>query len=91
MTRSLRLIGLCIVAVLACPAMLWAQFPSELVGFNGPPIGVVETSQEMFRLFYLRVVAERWQDIKPRRDQMLWVGSVRRNDAFVFEDQGNAY
>ncbi|MCH7814266.1 MAG: hypothetical protein IID40_09625, partial [Planctomycetes bacterium] len=35
--------------VLTCPGLLLAQFPSETVGFNGPPIDDVATSQEMFR------------------------------------------
>lgn len=41
--------GICLAAVLCAPTA-WAQFPSELVGFNGPPIDDESTSQEMFRL-----------------------------------------
>ncbi|MFH1745916.1 MAG: dockerin type I domain-containing protein [Planctomycetota bacterium] len=35
------------VVWLVAPA--WAQFPSELVGFNGPPIDDPDTAREMFR------------------------------------------
>ncbi len=35
--------------LLALPAA-WGQYPSELVGFNGPPIDDPATSQEMFRI-----------------------------------------
>ena len=48
MRRSVLFIGLGIVALLAGPAA-WAQYPSELVGFNGPPIDDEATCQEMFR------------------------------------------
>ena len=36
-------------ALLLLPAAAKAQYPSELVGFNGPPIDDPATSQEMFR------------------------------------------
>ncbi|MFQ5806032.1 MAG: hypothetical protein ACE5I3_06245, partial [Phycisphaerae bacterium] len=38
------------MTMLVGPMSLWAQFPSELVGFNGPPIDDPATSQEMFRI-----------------------------------------
>ena len=31
------------------PATVWAEFPSEVVGFNGPPIDD-DTAWEMFRI-----------------------------------------
>ncbi len=46
MFRTLRVLAL--LAAVGVPAA-WAQFPSEVVGFNGPPIDVPATSQEMFR------------------------------------------
>jgi hypothetical protein len=49
MPRSLRLTGVGLVVALVCPIALWGQYPSELVGFNGPPIDDPVTSQEMFR------------------------------------------
>ncbi|MCP4246697.1 MAG: hypothetical protein GY778_06580 [bacterium] len=50
MTRSLRRSTMCVGAVLSWAAPLWAQFPSAVVGFNGPPIDDEATSQEMFRI-----------------------------------------
>jgi hypothetical protein len=44
-----RLIGVGLVTALICPLSLWAQYPSELVGFNGPPIDDPATSREMFQ------------------------------------------
>ncbi len=45
-----RLALLSVLAVLACPIMAGAEpFPSEVVGFNGPPIDDPATSQEMFQ------------------------------------------
>jgi len=49
MTGRLRLASLCVLAVLITPLVAWAQFPSEVVGFNGPPIDEF-TAQEMFRI-----------------------------------------
>ncbi len=49
MAGLLRFIGVGLVTALVCPISLWAQYPSELVGFNGPPIDDPATSQEMFR------------------------------------------
>lgn len=48
MARSLQLIGLGLVATLVWPAVVGAQFPSEVVGFNGPPIDDPE-AHEMFQ------------------------------------------
>jgi len=50
MDRFPRL-GCLVLAVVAAglPTVAMAQFPSELVGFNGPPIGDF-TAQEMFRI-----------------------------------------
>ena len=49
MTRLMRFVGASIVITLVWPAALRAQYDSELVGFNGPPIDDPATSQEMFR------------------------------------------
>lgn len=49
MVRSLRVMCMCAGLVAVCAAPLWAQYPSEVVGFNGPPIDDPATSQEMFR------------------------------------------
>ncbi|MCP4248013.1 MAG: hypothetical protein GY778_13275 [bacterium] len=49
MSSPQRFIGLFAVVVLACPVLLQAQFPSETVLFNGPPIDDEATAQEMFR------------------------------------------
>ncbi len=46
MSRTLCVLTL--LAAVAVPTAL-AQYPSEVVGFNGPPIDVPSTSQEMFR------------------------------------------
>jgi hypothetical protein len=50
MARLIRLVGVSVVVALVCPLALWAQYPSELVGFNGPPIDDPATSQEMFQI-----------------------------------------
>ena len=47
-------------------------------------------AQEMSRLCDPRVIADCWQDIKSRGDQMFLVGSVSADDAFVFDDKRNA-
>ncbi len=44
-----RLIGVGLVTVLVCPVTLLGQYPSELVGFNGPPIDDPAASREMFQ------------------------------------------
>ena len=49
MTRIVRALSLATLATLVLPAAL-AQYPSELVGFNGPPIDDPGTSQEMFKM-----------------------------------------
>jgi len=49
MARLVRFVGLGVLVALVCPTTLRAQFPSELVGFNGPPIDDPATSQEMFQ------------------------------------------
>ena len=48
--RLRRAAGLGVIATLALPCTVLAQFPSAVVGFNGPPIDDEATSQEMFRL-----------------------------------------
>jgi hypothetical protein len=45
----MRLAWLGVFTLLLMPAAAWAQYPSELVGFNGPPIDDPATSQEMFQ------------------------------------------
>jgi len=42
--------GIALAAVVLGPLSAWAQYPSELVGFNGPPIDDPATCQEMFRM-----------------------------------------
>lgn len=49
MTGLVRLFGLGVAVMLIWPASLMAQFPSEVVGFNGPPIDDPATSREMFQ------------------------------------------
>ncbi|UCG16800.1 MAG: hypothetical protein JSV19_01950 [Phycisphaerales bacterium] len=49
MTRLLHLTAVGVVATLVWPVPAWAQYPSEVVGFNGPPIDDPATCQEMFR------------------------------------------
>ena len=49
MSKLLRTLTLSAVAVMFWPLGAWAQFPSEVVGFNGPPIDDPATSQEMFQ------------------------------------------
>ncbi len=49
MARLARLVILGVSVGLMCPLTVRAQFPSELVGYNGPPIDDPVTSQEMFR------------------------------------------
>ena len=49
MARSMRYLGLGVLLGLICPLALWAQYDSDLVGFNGPPIDDPATSQEMFQ------------------------------------------
>ncbi|MEW6251135.1 MAG: hypothetical protein AB1716_10845 [Planctomycetota bacterium] len=48
MSRTLRLLAL--AAVTAWPLAASAQYSSELVGFNGPPIGDPATCREMFQI-----------------------------------------
>lgn len=48
--RRIGLLGSICLATVLCAPTVRAQFPSELVGFNGPPIDDEATSQEMFRL-----------------------------------------
>ncbi|UCG16396.1 MAG: hypothetical protein JSV19_13980 [Phycisphaerales bacterium] len=48
-TKLLRLAVVGVVTTMVWPAPLWAQYPSEVVGFNGPPNDDPSTSQEMFR------------------------------------------
>ena len=50
MSCSARIISLSALAVMLCPLAARAQYNSELVGFNGPPIDDPATSQEMFRI-----------------------------------------
>ena len=50
MSRLARMTLLGAVVVLLQAPVAWAQHPSELVGFNGPPIDDPATSQEMFKL-----------------------------------------
>ncbi|MBK9128660.1 MAG: dockerin type I repeat-containing protein [Phycisphaerales bacterium] len=50
MTRSARFIALGAVLLGLLPLAAQAQFLSEKVGFNGPPIDNAATSQEMFRI-----------------------------------------
>ncbi len=47
--HAMRLSALIALILATTPAAL-AQFPSEVVGFNGPPIDDPATSQEMFRV-----------------------------------------
>ncbi|MBK8915632.1 MAG: hypothetical protein IPM64_13740 [Phycisphaerales bacterium] len=49
MSRLFTRSAIAAAAALLTPLAAWAQFPSELVGFNGPPIDDPATSQEMFR------------------------------------------
>ncbi|MCP4249723.1 MAG: hypothetical protein GY778_21995, partial [bacterium] len=49
--RSVRALALGVVlTMLLVPALAWAQHPSVVVGFNGPPIDDEATSQEMFKI-----------------------------------------
>ena len=48
-TKLLRLTVVGVLATMVWPMPLLAQYPSELVGFNGPPNDDPSTSQEMFR------------------------------------------
>jgi len=50
MSQSWRSAIVSAALALACPLAVWAQYPSELVGFNGPPIDDPATCQEMFQL-----------------------------------------
>jgi len=50
MFRFARIVSLAAVVGILWPLAARAQFPSELVGFNGPPIDDPATSQEMFRI-----------------------------------------
>ena len=50
MSRFVRIVSLSVVVAALWPATAWAQHPSEVVGFNGPPINNPATCQEMFRL-----------------------------------------
>ncbi len=50
MFRFARIVSLGAVVGMLWPIAARAQFPSELVGFNGPPIDDPATSQEMFRI-----------------------------------------
>jgi len=50
MAKLIRLTGVLAVVMLLGPTATWAQFPSELVGFNGPPIDDPATSKEMFQI-----------------------------------------
>ena len=38
MQRRVRLVGVVVLTALLGPWSAWAQYPSDLVGFNGPPI-----------------------------------------------------
>ncbi|UCG17256.1 MAG: hypothetical protein JSV19_04335, partial [Phycisphaerales bacterium] len=49
-TKLLHLAAVGVVATLVWPVPLWAQYPSEVVGFNGPPIDDPATCQEMFQI-----------------------------------------
>lgn len=49
MVRQLRLTAWVTAAAMWIPLAAYGQFPSEVVGFNGPPIDDPGTSQEMFR------------------------------------------
>ena len=49
MFRFAKLAGLVVAAALCLPAAR-AQYPSDVVGFNGPPIDDPATAQEMFRI-----------------------------------------
>jgi len=50
MSRTARTASILALAVALCPLAALAQYPSEEVGFNGPPINDPATSQEMFKL-----------------------------------------
>ena len=50
MANAFRQIGAGVLTTLFCPLLLWAQYPSELVGFNGPPIDDPDTAKEMFQI-----------------------------------------
>ncbi|MBU0640539.1 MAG: hypothetical protein KKB50_16880 [Planctomycetes bacterium] len=50
MSHVARITLLGVALLLIGPAAAWAQYPSELVGFNGPPFDDPATSQEMFRI-----------------------------------------
>ncbi|MBU0617297.1 MAG: hypothetical protein KKI02_06255 [Planctomycetes bacterium] len=47
MARLVRFVSLGVLVAVVCPMTLRAQFPSGVVGFNGPPIDDPATSQEM--------------------------------------------
>ncbi|MBU0617669.1 MAG: hypothetical protein KKI02_08120, partial [Planctomycetes bacterium] len=50
MSRFTRIVLLSAVVSLLYTPTAWAQYPSELVGFNGDPIDDPALSQEMFRI-----------------------------------------
>ena len=50
MFRFARIVVSVAVVSMLWPMAAWAQYDSELVGFNGPPIEDPATSQEMFRI-----------------------------------------
>lgn len=50
MARLMRLAAMVLCMAMVSPATLLGQFPSELVGFNSPPIDDPATAQEMFRI-----------------------------------------
>ena len=49
MSRILGFVTVFILITATAPVAGWAQYPSELVGFNGPPIDDY-TAQEMFQI-----------------------------------------